>query len=95
MRDSDGTVIFTIAFELTGGSTLTRDLAAALGKPCLHLSKTRDGGVAPAKLREFARRHRIQTLNVAGPRLSTEPGACDFASQVLEELFREDADEQA
>jgi hypothetical protein len=95
VSDSDGTVIFTVAPELTGGSALTRDLAAALGKPCLHLSKMRADGAAPATLREFIRRHSIRTLNVAGPRLSTEPGACDFATQVLEELCRERADEQA
>jgi len=86
VRDSDGTVIFTIAPELTGGSALTRDLAAAYGKPCLHLSRVRDGDAAAAKLRQFLQRHNIKTLNVAGPRLTTEPGARAFASQTLEAL---------
>lgn len=88
VRDSDGTVIFTIAPDLTGGSALTRDLAVELGKPCLHLSKEREGRVAVVKLRQFIRRHKIKTLNVAGPRLSTEAAARAFASQVLEGLFR-------
>jgi hypothetical protein len=86
VRDSDGTVIFTAAPELTGGSALTRDLAVGCGKPCLHLSKERDGIAAVAKLRQFIQRHKIKTLNVAGPRLSTEPAARAFASQVLEAL---------
>ena len=86
VRDSDGTVIFTISPELTGGSALTRDLAAEYGKPCLHLSQPRDGDSAAAKLRHFLERHKIKTLNVAGPRLSTEPAARAFASQVLEAL---------
>jgi hypothetical protein len=86
VRDSDGTVIFTIAPELTGGSALTRDLAVEHGKPCLHLSKKREGVVAAAKLRQFIQRHKIKTLNVAGPRLSTDPAARAFASQVLDAL---------
>lgn len=93
VRDSDGTVIFTVAPELTGGSELTRDLAVEHGKPCLHLSKEREGKAAVAKLRHFVRRNKIKTLNVAGPRLSTEPAARAFASQVLEGLFRPGAND--
>src|SRR6187200_1547206 len=43
VRDSDGTVIFTIARRLTGGSALTRELAVEYRKPCLHLSQEVDG----------------------------------------------------
>ena len=86
VRDADGTVIFTASRELTGGSKLTRELALALGKPCLHLSREADAKTAPSKLREFIRRHKISTLNVAGPRLSTEPAARAFATWVLESL---------
>ena len=86
VRDSDGTVIFTISPALSGGSALTRDLALAHGKPCLHLAMEREGDEATARLREFIRRNRIKTLNVAGPRLSTEPGAAAFAAQLLEAL---------
>lgn len=86
VRDSDGTVIFTISPDLTGGSALTRELADEYGKPCLHLSKLRDGDAAVTKLRRFIGRHKIKTLNVAGPRLSTESLARGFASQVLEGL---------
>jgi hypothetical protein len=86
VRDSDGTAIFTVLPALTGGSALTRDLAAECGKPCLHLSQQRDEDSAIAKLRQFIQRYKIKTLNVAGPRLSTEPAARAFASQVLEAL---------
>jgi hypothetical protein len=86
VRDSDGTVIFTISPVLTGGSALTRDLAAEYKKPCLHLAQQSDGGSAIAKLRQFIQRYKISTLNVAGSRLSTEPAARAFASQVLEAL---------
>ena len=86
VRDSDGTVIFTISPELTGGSALTRDLALACGRPCLHLSQTRDDR-AGDRLREFIRRHAIKVLNVAGPRRSTEPRAGEFARRVLDQLL--------
>ena len=86
VRDSDGTVIFTIAPELTGGSALTCELAGKHGKPCLHVSKKREGDEAVTKVRKFIQRHKIRTLNVAGPRLSTEPAAGTFALQVLEAL---------
>jgi Circularly permutated YpsA SLOG family len=95
VRDSHGTVIFSISLELTGGSALTRDLAVALGKPWLHLSKLRDGASAAVKLAEFLRRHRIKVLNVAGPRLSTEPAARAFATQVLEAWWRAGAKDKA
>ena len=86
VRDSDGTVIFTAAAELTGGSALTRELALKHGKPCLHLARAVDSVRAPQKLRAFLRRHKIQMLNVAGPRLSSDPAARAFAMQVLEAL---------
>src|SRR5690242_16007377 len=43
-RDSDGTVVFSIAPELTGGSKKTVFLAHKHGKPVLRIS--RDGGSA-------------------------------------------------
>jgi len=38
VRDSDGTVIFTVMIRLTGGSKKTSNLARKHRKPCLHLS---------------------------------------------------------
>lgn len=87
VRDSDGTVIFSVSRELTGGSKLTAELAAHHGKPCLHLSKEKHGATAATKLRDFICKYGIRTLNVAGLRLSTEPAAGEFAATVLEEFW--------
>jgi hypothetical protein len=87
VRDSDGTVIITISAELSGGSALTRQLARQHGKPCLHLSQRVDGTDAPTKLREFIHRERIRVLNIAGPRLSSEPAAAGFAREMLDDLL--------
>jgi Circularly permutated YpsA SLOG family len=85
VRDSDGTVIFSIAAVLTGGSKQTADLARQQRKPCLHLARERDGAIAGRKLVEFLEEHAIKVLNVAGPRQSQEPGAAAFTRETLEQ----------
>ena len=85
VRDSDGTVIFSIAPTLAGGSRQTAELAQRYRKPCLHLSRERDGAAAAGKLRDFLARHGIKTLNVAGPRQSQEPEVAGFTTEVLEQ----------
>ena len=71
-RDSDGTVVFSIAPILTGGSKKTVELAQKHHKPVLHIA--RDGGPAsPALvLVRFIQDNKIKVLNVAGPRASKE-----------------------
>jgi hypothetical protein len=86
VRDSDGTVVFSIAPVLTGGSKKTIELAHKHHKPVIHIA--RDGGPAsPAQaLLGFIRDHKIKVLNVAGPRSSKEPEVGAFVKEVLEEL---------
>ena len=87
VRDADGTVIFSLATGLSGGSKLTAQRARQLRRPCLHISRARDGNTAAARLRAFLRRHDIRVLNVAGPRASSEPGVARFVLETLEDLF--------
>ncbi len=86
VRDSDGTVIFSIGPKLTGGSRLTSELAQRYGKPCLHLSRENDRDTAVGTLARFVADHQIKTLNVAGPRQSQEPEVGRFVSEVLEDI---------
>ena len=88
VRDSDGTVIFSVAPELTGGSKRTEELARRHGKPCLHLSQQRERQNAAELLREFVRQHNVRVLNVAGPRASNEPTEPRFVLETLEKLFK-------
>ncbi len=83
VRDSDGTVIFSIARELSGGSAKTQYFGSQHRKPCLHLSRTRDGAGASQRLDEFIRANQIAVLNVAGPRESEEGDVADFVSSTL------------
>jgi hypothetical protein len=86
VRDTDGTVIFTLQPELSGGTLLTWNYARQLGKPVLVLVAGQTE--APAKaLREFIRQHRIRALNVAGPRASFAPEIGAFVERVLEEAL--------
>lgn len=83
IRDSDATLILSISPDLTGGSKRTLNYAIELGKPHLHLIRS----MAPILLVDFLRRHRVQRLNVAGPRASKEPEVYDFVLWVLNEAL--------
>jgi ActR/RegA family two-component response regulator len=87
VRDSDGTVIFSVADRLAGGSRKTAQFAPKLGKPWLHLSAERPGVDHAALLRWFVQRHQVKVLNVAGPRGSEEPTIAKFVASTLREAL--------
>ena len=87
IRDSDATVIFSIAPKLTGGSLKTAALAKKHGKPLLHLSAAAANPHAKG-LREFMTANRIQRLNVAGPRASKESEVAAFVRTVMDQAFK-------
>jgi 2-succinyl-6-hydroxy-2,4-cyclohexadiene-1-carboxylate synthase len=72
--DSDATLIVSRG-ALTGGSALTARLAAAHGKPWLHLDlDALSRPHALERVRAWLDRHAPQVLNVAGPRERQCPG---------------------
>jgi hypothetical protein len=81
VRDSDGTVIFTVSPALTGGCKLTAECARQHRKPLLHLSLQDENPAA--RLSKFLSHHRIRVLNVAGSRASKEPEVYGFVGEVL------------
>ena len=83
VRDSDGTVVFSIEPVLTGGSKKTVELGRQYGKPCLHVSAQDGRDKAQEQLRDFIRQHAIHVLNVAGPRASKEPDVGAFVAETL------------
>ena len=84
VRDSDTTVIFSISPVLSGGSLATADLAVAHQKPCLHLSAVQSTTVNIENIRNFMMEHNVQTLNVAGPRISGEPEVAVMVATILD-----------
>jgi hypothetical protein len=87
VRDSDGTVIFTIRDKLTGGSKATANFAEEAGKPCLHLSAESCNKQAAVFLMRFIRDNNIKTLNIAGPRASSQPEIGMFVTEVLDSAW--------
>ena len=80
-RDSDGTVVFTIAATLSGGSKRTVHFAEKHKKPVVHISSATE---QPAELLvDFIRSNGIRILNVAGSRGSNEPEIGEFVKQIL------------
>ena len=85
VRDSDATLIFSLAPLLTGGSKLTQEFCIRYRKPCLHIHPELDA----VKLAcEFLKRYPIKVLNIAGSRASKEPGIAEFVSLILDRVFR-------
>jgi putative molybdenum carrier protein len=82
VRDSDGTLIFTFAQQLTGGSLRTKEFAEKHIKPCLHVNRTMYQ--PEAEIPKFIAKHNIKLLNVAGSRESKEPGIYDWVKQILD-----------
>ena len=86
VRDSDGTVIFTLSDRLSGGSKKTLLFAEKHRKPCLHIHPGLSYQLA-ADLLEFIQNNNIEVLNIAGTRGSKEPYVGKFVKKVLEETF--------
>ena len=85
VRDSDATVIFSIAPVLTGGPRKTLELARKYKRPRLVLAKSGPLENAVLLLQDFIEQHHVHILNVAGPRASREPGIGNFVTAVLQE----------
>ena len=90
VRESDGTAIFSLGAELSGGSALTLSYARSVKKPIIHLHASNRGKVGPAvQLEDFIASNRIEVLNVAGPRETKEPGVYEFTLEVLRRYWQQ------
>jgi hypothetical protein len=87
VRDSDGTVIFTVADALIGGCKTTAEAASKHEKPWLHLAAEHYGQDAAMRLKQFVQKNEITILNVAGSRASREPNVGQFVKTVLSKLY--------
>jgi len=83
VRDSDGTLILS-GGPLTGGTALTESLARRQEKP-VFVVDLRDNPT-PDVSDEWLATNSIQTLNVAGPRESQQPGIYNRVSEFLTQL---------
>jgi hypothetical protein len=86
VRDTDGTVVFTLAKVLSGGSARTIKFARMHKKPTLHISFGKFYEPA-AELQRFVVEHKIKVLNIAGSRESKEPGLWQKTYECIERAF--------
>jgi hypothetical protein len=91
VRDSDATVVFSLAETLTGGSEKTASFARIYKKPFLHLCRKEVGIEAVTRLTSFILTHKPEVLNVAGPRASEEQEVGAFTRLVLERWWKSNA----
>ncbi|WP_299415836.1 putative molybdenum carrier protein [Acaryochloris sp. IP29b_bin.148] len=87
VRDSDATIIFSIADVLTGGTQLTQRLALKYHQPWVQVYAGMGTQQAAARLYDFVVQTPIATLNMAGPRQSEEPLIGEFVTQVMNAAF--------
>jgi hypothetical protein len=88
VRDADATLVLTFG-RLSGGSLLTVEIAARLGKPRLVVDlDARNLDLAATEIWEWLAglSHPVR-LNVAGPRASDAPGAYGRARQLLDRIL--------
>ncbi|MEO8044674.1 MAG: putative molybdenum carrier protein [Spartobacteria bacterium] len=88
VSEADGTIIFYTG-SLQGGTKATADFCSAQRKPSLLIDASAiDSDRAADLLAEFVREHRLEVLNVAGPRASQWLQGYDFVCQALSNYFR-------
>ncbi|MFO7753016.1 MAG: putative molybdenum carrier protein [Desulfobacteraceae bacterium] len=87
VMDSDGTVLLARG-PLTGGTLLTKKIARQAHRPCCHIDLlAMDEFEGALVLNSFVSESDIRVLNVAGPRLSSDPGIYRSVKAVVEALI--------
>jgi hypothetical protein len=83
IRDSEGTVIFSIYENLSGGSLLTKSIAKQQDKPYIHIYQERVEENQTVGFYDFLKNFNIQILNVAGVRASEDIRIYQFVINFL------------
>lgn len=87
VRDSDATLIIAREMPLSGGTAFTFETAEQYGKPVLVADLTQ---IDIKSVNKWLLENDVQTLNIAGPRESKQPGiysqSKDFLLQLLKSL---------
>ena len=88
VNDSDGTVIFYVE-ELCGGTEFTLQCCKQLQRPHILVDAAKISAEDAAQLvANLVREHKIEILNVAGPRQSEWPSGYDYALRAIENFLR-------
>lgn len=85
VRDTTATLVLT-AGKIAGGTALSVQLAKEMARPCLVVCL--DGGEDAGAVRRWLAGHRVETLNIAGPRESELAGIHARAKSFLVTVLR-------
>ena len=84
VTDSDGTLIISYG-KLSGGSLYTLEMTLKHGRPCLHVNLDIIYAFNAARdISSWIAKNKIETLNVAGPRISKDPEIYKAVFDILE-----------
>jgi hypothetical protein len=89
VRDADATLILHRG-ELAGGTALTAQVAARLGRPLFQIDLNQadlNASAAIAEIRAWLRDQGVRVLNVAGPRESQCPGITAQSRDLMQRLL--------
>ena len=87
VRDSDGTIVFSICEEIFAGTLLTVESAKKYEKPYIHIYEKLVDVDTINRFQLFLLDFGIVNLNVAGPRASDEPEVYQFVREILDRAF--------
>ena len=87
VRDSDGTVVFSISEAIFAGTLLTVESAKKYEKPYIHICKKLVDVDTVNRFQLFLLDFGIVNLNVAGHRASDEPEVYQFVREILDRAF--------
>jgi hypothetical protein len=88
VKDSDGTIAIFFA-ELRGGTEFTVECCKQLQRPHKLIDAAEmSANEAAAAIVDFVRHHRIEILNVAGPRQSEWPEGYEYAFRVIDIFWK-------
>jgi hypothetical protein len=84
VKDSDATIVIYFA-ELRGGTEFTVECCKQLQRPHKLIDAAKmPANEAAAAMVDFVRDHKIDILNIAGPRQSEWPGGYEYAFRALD-----------
>ena len=86
VKESEGTVMFTLASQLTRSCKEAALFAETLGKPWIHIAQSAEWN-ATATLQKFVEESKITRLNVTGSWKSMEPGIYRWVYDIMEGAF--------
>lgn len=85
--ESDGTLLISQG-KLTSEAKLTKEMANKHSRHCLHIDFDKTNGFFIAQtISAWVSENRIETLNVAGPGVSNDPGLCKTIAKVFETVL--------